>query len=588
MNQVRLGPGIFQQGMKANRAYLMSLPNDRLLHMFRVTAGLPSSAEPLGGWEEPKCELRGHFAGGHILTACALQYASAGDDEMKAKGDALVVELARCQQALNANGYLSAYPTEFYDRLREGKKVWAPFYTYHKILAGHLDMYTLCGNEQALATAEKMAGWVAAYLKPLGDEQWAQMQMVEHGGMNEALFNLYAATGKEQYLALARRFDHKRFFDPLAERRDVLKGLHANTNIPKVTGAARGYEITGDTRYRDIAEFFWKQVTSLRTYATGGTSNGEVWRTDPGKLARELGPSAEECCCSYNMMKLTRHIYGWTGSADAMDYYERSLLNMRLGTQDADGMKMYYQSLTPGLWKTFGTAYGSFWCCTGTGAEEFAKLNDTVYWRDAQGIYVNLFIASEAKWPEKGIALTQETRFPEEESTTLTVRTHGKHPAEFALHLRVPGWARAASVTVDGKPEQVAAAPGSYVTLKRAWKDGDRIQLRLPMSLRTEATPDDPTLQAVLYGPLVLAGRLGKEGLTRELTYGPLAPDEKKPVAVPPLAVPKGMASNYVEAVPGEPLAFRTTGQPASVRLSPLYQILDERYTVYWKTTRQA
>jgi DUF1680 family protein len=170
-----------------------------LLHTFRLTAGIPSTADPLGGWEHPRGELRGHFAGGHVLSACALLHAATGDDAIKQKGNVLVSELAKCQEKLNQGGYLGAYPASFYDRLKEGKRVWAPFYTYHKILAGHLDMYTLCGNEQALATAEKMAGWVDSYLKPIGDEQWAKMQMVEFGGMEEALFNLYAITGKEQH-----------------------------------------------------------------------------------------------------------------------------------------------------------------------------------------------------------------------------------------------------------------------------------------------------------------------------------------------------------------------------------------------------
>jgi len=583
MSQVRLNAGIFSDAMETNHRYLASLPNDRLLHMFRLTAGIPSSAEPLGGWEEPKCELRGHFAGGHILSACALHFASDRDVELKAKGDALVAELARCQKALDAKGYLSAYPTEFYDRLREGKKVWAPFYTYHKIMAGHFDMYVHCGNEQALAIAEKMAGWLESYLKPIGDEQWARMQMVEHGGMNEVLFNLYAATGKERYLALARRFDHKRFFDPLAEHRDALTGLHANTNIPKVIGAARGFEITGDTRYREIAQYFWQEVVSQRTYCTGGTSNNEGWQTDPGKLADQLGPSAEECCCSYNMMKLTRYLYAWSGDARAMDYYERTLFNTRLGTQDSDGLKMYYLSLMPGLWKTYGTPYGAFWCCTGTGAEEFAKLGDSIYWHDAEGIYINLFISSRLDWPEKGITLVQETRFPEEEGTTLTVRTRG--PASAPLHLRVPDWAaRGLTVTINGAEQNASAAPGTYQPLNRTWKDGDKIHVRFPMSLRTASIPDDPSLQAAMYGPLALAGRLGSEGLTREMIYGPLGPDAAHRIPVPPITVSGDAVGNWIEPVKGEPLAFRTRGQATDIRLIPLYRISNERYTVYWKT----
>jgi uncharacterized protein len=581
LTQVRLRTGVFQQAMESNYAFLDSLPNDRLLHMFRITAGISSSAEPLGGWEEPKSELRGHFAGGHILSACALHYSASGDDKIKQKGDALVAELAKCQKALGPDGYLSAYPTEFYDRLRERKtRVWAPFYTYHKILAGHLDMYTLCGNEQALATAESMASWVDKYLKPIGDGQWANMQMVEHGGMNESLFNLYAITGKEQYLVLARRFDHKKFFDPLAEHRDALNKLHANTNIPKVIGAARGYELTGDQRYKDIANYFWRQVTSQHAYCTGGTSNGEGWQ-EPGKLADQLGPAAEECCCSYNMMKLTRHIFGWNGEAGAMDYYERVLFNHRLGTQDQDGMKMYYVSLQPGLWKTLGTRFGAFWCCTGTGAEEFAKLADTIYFHDANGIYVNLFIASELNWQEKKIDLVQETKFPEEERTALSVKT--AVPVKMAIHIRAPYWAtRGVTVSINGKKQELTATPSSYLTLDRTWKDGDKIQVSFPMSLHAAQTPDDSTLRAAMYGPLVLAGKLGKQDLTKDDIYGPLVPDEKKTIPVPAIAA-SGDSLNWVEASKGETLTFRTAGQPSSIGLVPLYKLFDERYTVYWK-----
>jgi DUF1680 family protein len=584
MTQVRLRPGPFQDAMEINRRYLHSLPNDRLLHMFRVTAGIASSADPVGGWEEPKSELRGHFTGGHYLSACALNYSSTGDEDLKSKANALVVELAKCQKATNADGYLGAYPTEFYDRLRDHKKVWAPFYTYHKIMVGHLDMYLHCGNEQALATAENMAGWVEKYLKPIGDEQWSKMQMVEHGGMNEVLFNLYAVTGREQYLALARRFDHKRFFDPLAEHRDALKGLHTNTNIPKVIGAARGYELTGDQRYHEIADYFWHQVTSQRAYCTGGTSNDEGWRTEPGMLSTELGPAAEECCCGYNMLKLTRHIFGWTGEPQAMDYYERTLFNSRLGTQDRDGMLMYYLPLQPGMWKTFGTPTDSFWCCTGTGVEEFAKTNDTIYFHDDQGIYVNLFIASEVSWPEKKIRLVQDTNFPEEKGTTLTMKTQA--PIQMPLHIRVPYWIdRNFAVTVNGKKQEVSATSSSYVTLDRQWRDGDKIEVSMPMSLHVAPIPDDPSLQAMMYGPLVLAGRLGAAELSKDMIYGPSAPDEKKTIAVPEISASGKSTAGWVEPAKNERLAFRTVGQPENVNLIPLYKLFNERYTVYWKVS---
>ena len=392
--------------MQSNYDFISSLPNDRLLHMFRVTAGISSTAAPLGGWEEPKSELRGHFAGGHILSACALHYAASGDDKIKQKGDALVAELAKCQNALGPEGYLSAYPTEFYDRLRERKaRVWAPFYTYHKILAGHLDMYTLCGNQQALAIAENMAGWVGKYLKPISDEQWAKMQMVEHGGMNESLFNLYAITGKEQYLGLARRFDHKKFFDPLAEQRDELNKLHANTNIPKVIGAARGYELTGDQTIQGVSPTTsGSQVTTQHTYCTGGTSNGEGWQP-AREISRPVRPGCrrvllqlqhdEAHAAHFWLDRRTRRPWTTTSASFSIT---------ALGTQDRDGMKMYYVSLTPGLWKTFGTRFDAFWCCTGTGGKSSRSWQTRFTFTMPMGIYVNLFIASELNWQEQKFA----------------------------------------------------------------------------------------------------------------------------------------------------------------------------------------
>jgi hypothetical protein len=586
LSQVRLRPGIFLDQLESNQSFIESLPNDRLLHTFRLAAGIPSTAEPMGGWEHPRGELRGHFAGGHVLSAIALLHAATADDAIKQKGDALVAELAKCQQKLNQDGYLSAYPASFYDRLKEGKRVWAPFYTYHKILAGHLDMYTHCGNEQALSTAEKMAGWVDSYLKPIGDEQWAKMQMVEFGGMEEALFNLYAITGKEQHLALGRRFDHKKFFDPLAEGKDELKGLHANTNIPKVIGAARGYELTGERRYHDIANYFWHEVVSQRTYCTGGTSNGEGWQSDPGRFADQLGPAAEECCCGYNMLKLTRHLFSWTGEPATMDYYERTLFNSRLGTQDSDGMKMYYLSLYPGLWKTFGKRFDSFWCCTGTGSEEYAKLGDTIYFHDAQGVYVNLFIASEVNWPEKKVSLLQETSFPEEEGTTLTIKTGA--PVKLPVCVRVPYWAtRGVTVSINGKKQEVVAKPNSYLTLDRTWNDGDKIEVAMPMSLHLAPLPDEPTTQAAMYGPLVLAGQLGSKGLMEDHIYGPLGPDEARAIPVPAL-MGSGDTPDWVEQVKGQTLTFQTAGQKETIDLAPLYQNYDERYTVYWKVNKKS
>lgn len=577
MTEVQLRRGPLLNALEINQKYLHSLPNDRLLYNFRMQAGLPNQTQPLGGWEDPKCELRGHFTGGHYLSAAALMYASSADEEIRNTGNAMVAELAKCQAS---DGYLSAFPQEFFVRLKNDQKVWAPFYTYHKIMAGHLDMFVLAGNEQALQTAEKMAGWVAAYLGPVPDSQWRRMQKVEFGGMNEVLYNLYAVTGKEEYLTLGQRFDDPAIFDPLAAHQDRLSGHHANTNIPKIIGAARAYELTGDARYRQIAEFFWDTVTTDHAYCTGGTSNDEFWH-DPGKLSKQLGPAAEECCCSYNMLKLSRHLYSWSGDPHHMDYYERVLYNARLGTQDPDGMLMYYLPLDPGMWKTFGTALDSFWCCTGTGVEEYSKTNNSIYWHDGHGVYVNLFAGSELNWKQKRIRLVQETTFPEEQGTRITVHTQQKFP----LHVRIPYWAtREVAILVNGQPQAVETAAGSYATLNRHWRDGDVVEVKLPMHLHAAPLSDAPELQAAMYGPLVLAAQLGDQGLSHDVIYGTSGPtpDRLKP-AIPEVNAGSEQIESWLEPVQSERLAFETTGQQETVKAIPLYRLIKERYSVYWK-----
>ena len=524
MKNVRLLPGAFSAAAEANRKYLKTLPPDRLLHTFRLTAGLPSSAEPLGDWEKPDCELRGHFAGGHYLSACALAFASSGDEELKRNGDLMVAELAKCQ-AQHKNGYLSAFPQELFDRLRDGVNVWAPFYTIHKVMAGHLDMYTLAGNEQALDTVEKMARWVRSWSDPLSEQQMQRVLLVEYGGMGEVLANLYGVTGKREYLELAQRFDKKGFFDPLAAHRDELKGLHVNTHVPQVIAAARLYELTGDKRYWNIADYFWDEVTSERSFCTGGTSNFELWRSDPGVLSTQLSSETAEDCCVYNMMKLTRHLFAWSPQAQYMDYYERVLFNHRMGTIDPEtGTTVYYLPHGNGYSKIYAKPFDSFWCCNGTGAEEFAKLTDTIYFHDDNSIFVNLYIASEVNWPEKGIRLTQQTSFPEEQGTTLLVSA--AKPVDIDLKLRVPYWAKNGSVKVNGRPIPAFADPSSYLVLRGPWKNGDRIELSLPMHLHAAPMPDKESLQAAMYGPLVLAARFEEE--PREKWYRHFTAQEKQ------------------------------------------------------------
>jgi DUF1680 family protein len=576
--------------LQINRSHLLNYDPDRLLHMFRVTAGLPSSAQPLGGWEAPENELRGHFTG-HYLSACALLAVHTDDATVKARGDAIVAELARCQAAIGS-GYLSAFPEDLFDRLLANKPAWAPFYTFHKIMAGHLDMYVLTGNRQALEVVEGMARWTAAWVRPINDDHMARILEREYGGMNEVLYNLGAVTGNERWLEVAQRFNRERVFAPLAAGRDELQGLHVNTTIPQVIGAARGYELTGERHLHDCADYFWHTVSERRAYCTGGTSNGESWNAPPGMLAKELSGYTQECCVTYNMQKLTRQLFGWTADARLADYYERAYYNGILGVQHpSDGNKLYYVPLQSGYWKLFGTPMKDFWCCTGSMAESFAKLGDSIYFHDDDGVYVNLFVASELRWPDKGLRLVQDTQFPQTDNVRIAVQV--EKPVRMPLRIRVPYWTTAASASLNGRRLDGFASPGSYFVLDRTWRNGDRLDLHLPMRLHLAPMPDDPSVQAVMYGPLVLAGKLGTSGLTAEnLRAEPTQPRTVPEYKSDPIAAPTIRAASlddptsWLAPAPGRTLEYRTVGQESALTLVPLNEIFDERYAVYWKIER--
>ena len=586
LKDVRLLDGPFRQALLRDQAYLVRLDADRLLHMFRLTAGLPSTAQPYGGWEEPKCEVRGHSLG-HYLSACALMYASTGDQGIKAKADYIVAELAKCQDALPKQGYhpgyLSAFPESFIDRVEARQPVWAPWYTLHKIMAGLLDMYQLADNQQALAVLQRMAGWVRFRVDRLTPAQMQAALETEFGGMNDVLANLYAVTGNPDHLRLARAFDHERVFAPLARGEDRLDGLHANTQIPKIIGAAREYELTGDQRCQGIAAFFWQRVALNRSYVIGGHSDGEHF-FPIDQFSRHLTAETAETCNTYNMLKLTRHLFAWNPSSQTMDFYERGLYNHILASQDpVRGMFVYLTSLKPGHFKTYSTPDNSFWCCVGTGMENHAKYGDTIYFHDQNSLFVNLFIPSELTWKEHGLVIRQETKFPAEDTTRLTLKC--AQPLAGSLKIRYPGWAQSGVVIkINGQGQNVAGVPGSYLDLNREWHDGDQVDIRFPLTLHIETLPDNPNLVAILYGPIVLAGDLGTKDLPNPYTR-----DQTDLNHVPSPAAPAFVteARNWLERVQpvrGKPLTFRTKGlgRPKDVTLIPFYQTHHQRYSVYW------
>jgi hypothetical protein len=587
LKQVRLLDGPFQDAMQRNCRYLQSLDLDRLLHNFRLTAGLPSVAEPLGGWEAPTCELRGHCVG-HYLSGCALLFSSTGDEAIKDNGEKLVAELATCQQALAKNGanpgYLSAFPESFIDRVEARERVWAPWYTLHKIYQGLLDMYLHCGTAQAMDVLMRMTDWARFRIDRLTEEQMQESLKTEFGGMNDVFANLYAVTGNPEHLRLARCFDHKTLFDSLARREDCLARMHANTQIPKAIGAARAYELTGEQRYEEITKFFYARVVHGRCLCTGGTSNYE-WFGEHNRLAGSLSVESHENCCTYNLLKLTRQLFCWQPDVAYADYYERALLNGVLGTQEPKtGMFMYYVSMKPGHWKVFSKPLDSFWCCVGTGMESHAKFGDSIYFHDDQGLYVNLFIASELNWSERGVRIRQTTRFPDEPSTTLSFFT--KEPVKMAVRIRVPGWTRNARLLINGKPHS-SPTPGSYALIDRIWQSGDAVTLEMPMSHYLHRMPDDASLAALMYGPVALAGRLGTECFHEGLQFDP---DERgqhqhHEIRIPAFVVNGHPIEDWVKPVPDQPLTFRTqnAARPQDVELVPFHKLFGERYSVYWR-----
>lgn len=589
LNQVRLLDGPFKDAMVRDRNYVMAMDPDRLLHMFRVTAGLPSAAKPLAGWESPENEVRGHSMG-HYLSACAMLYADTGDKAVKSRVDIIVSELAKCQAALAMHGsnpgYLAAFPESFYDRCDNLQPVSVPWYTCHKIMAGMLDVYVYTGNKQALDVVEKMAAWVKFRTDRLSEDQMQKTLNNEYGGMGEVMASIYAATGNPDYLTVASRFDKKWFFDTLSKGIDNLSGLHSNTHIPQIIAAAREYEMSGSTKYRNIASFFWSEVVDKRCYATGGTSDGECWIGPPGKLAGQLSTSSQETCCTYNMLKLTKHMIEWTADPHCADYYERALYNSILPTQSPEtGGTMYYVDLTPGGWKLFNTPNDTFWCCSGTGLENHARYGEAIYFHDAKSIYINLFIPSVLTWKEKGMVLRQETKFPEEDKMHFTFTLN--KPTRMALKVRVPYWIKkGATLSINGKKQSVTAKPSSYITVDRVWKSGDMMVVRLPISLHLDPMPDEPKLAAIMYGPIILAGEFGADGLTREMQYSSwMHKEDKLPhIIIPDLVSDSLNLDDWIKPVPGKPLTFRTKGAgiPEDVTLIPFYKLFGERYSVYW------
>ncbi|MEG3165313.1 glycoside hydrolase family 127 protein [Sphingomonas sp. PB2P19] len=590
MADVSLDGGPFLHAQRKTEAYLLRLQPDRMLHNFRVNAGLTPKAPVYGGWESEQLwadiNCHGHTLG-HYLSACALAWRSTHDPRFKARIDYIARELATCQAAAKS-GLVCAFPDGpalVAAHLRGDKITGVPWYTLHKIYAGLRDAVLLTDSAASRAVLLRFADWAVVATRPLSDAQFETMLATEHGGMNEVFADLHAMTGNADYRQLAERFSHKAIMAPLADGRDTLDGMHANTQVPKFVGFQRVWEITGKPEYHAAAAFFWKTVALTRSFATGGHGDNEHFFPMANFADHVFSAKGSETCCQHNMLKLTRALFLNDPQAAYADYYERTLYNGILASQDPDsGMATYFQGGRPGYMKLYHTPEDSFWCCTGTGMENHVKYRDSIYFHDDDSLYVNLFVPSSVRWKDKGALLTQTTTFPDAPTTTL--RWTLERPTRATLKLRHPQWSRTAVVLVNGVEAMRSSDPGRYLTLARTWRTGDAVELRLAMEVAAESAPAAPDIVAFTYGPLVLAGELGRDGLApvadivvNERKYGDY---NAQRFAVPTLA---GRPDTIAQRIrpSGGPLDFTVTSAAnRPVRLIPYHRIAHERYATYW------
>jgi uncharacterized protein len=587
LKDVKLLNGPFKHAMEMDSAYLLSIKPDRLLHRFHQYAGLPTKDSVYRGWESEG--LSGHTLG-HYLSAASMMYVTTGNAEFKNRVDYIVDELAKCQLA-RRTGYVGAIPKEdsIFGKVAKGEIKssgfdlnggWSPWYTVHKVMAGLCDAYLYCDNKKALDVVVKMADWTYNTVNHLDDSTRLRMLNCEYGGMNDVLANIYSFTGDKKYLDLSYKFYDEFVMGQLAKHIDPLPGKHSNTNVPKAIGSARQYELTGNERDKTIASFFWESMVKHHTYVIGGNSNYEYCgRAD--SLNDRLSDNTCETCNTYNMLKLTRHLFAWQPSGELMDYYERALYNHILASQNPEnGMMTYFVPLRMGTKKEFSKPFTTFTCCVGSGIENHSKYAEQIYSHDDDALYINLFIPSIVEWKEKGIVMKQETSFPESDTVRLTYLGNKSQVINF--NLRKPYWA-----TGDIKIKLRGAKPNNLSEFKKSFspqfmnhnyfqfelkmKKGDSFDVIFDMNLYTEAMPDNPNRIAFKYGPLVLDGQLGKD--MPDPVYG-----------TPVLLTDNKNVNDWIKPVANSPLTFemKGVGKPFDTKLVPFYKTYDQYYSVYW------
>ncbi|WP_411833366.1 beta-L-arabinofuranosidase domain-containing protein [Pseudoxanthomonas mexicana] len=578
---VRLQPSLFADAVAATRGYLLRLDPGRLLHNFHAQAGLPPKGPAYGGWEGDT--IAGHTLG-HYLSALALMHAGNGDAECRARADAIVDELHACQRA-GGDGYVAGFTRRRDDGTLDGGRAvldeiarghlevqpfrlngsWAPFYTWHKLFAGLLDAHRHCGNGQALAVAVDLADYLERKLAPLDHAQMQRLLECEFGGMPESLAELGARTGQARWIALARRFRHEAVLAPLSAGEDRLQHLHANTQIPKLLGEARLYEIEGRREQAAAALFFWERVTGHHSYAIGGNSDREYFQA-PDTLSRYVTEQTCEHCNTLNMLRLSRRLHGWHGDSRYFDYYERALYNHVLSQQHPDGGRYTYMTpMQTGEARRYSQPEGEFWCCVGTGMESHAQFSDAIFGHEDADLLVNLYIPCRYDDPVRGLALRMASSLPAAGRAEITLDRAGAGALR-TLRLRVPDWAAQMRIALNGRVLEARHA-GGYALLDHAWRAGDRVEIEWAMPIQVEPCADDPTLVSLRRGPCVLAADLG--------------PADAPWDGVEPW-LPAGIEAALAPAQDGR-LAVALPTHPHGLAFAPFHALHDRRHAVYFR-----
>ena len=594
LSDVRLTGGPIKHAQDLDRQYLLALEVDRMMAFLRKSAGLEPKAQGYGGWDGPGRQLTGHIAG-HYLSAVSLMYAATGDDRFKQRAEYLVSELKAVQDR-QGDGYIGAQADKDgvdgkvrFQELSRGiirsggfdlNGLWSPWYVVHKIFAGLRDAYRFTGNRAALDVEIKYAAWVESIVSKLDDSQTQRMLATEFGGMNEVLADLYADTGNKRWLTLSDHFDHRAIIDPLSRREDILAGKHGNTLVPKLLGALVQYEYTGSPRDGTAAKYFWDEVVSHHTFATGGHGRNEYFG-EPDKLSDMIDGRTAETCNVYNLVKMARALFALEPDVRYADFQERALFNHILGSIDpADGSMCYMVPVGQGVAREYQNMTRSFTCCVGSGMESHALHGDGLYFEGPDRIWVNLYVPSVARWRTLDATITTETTFPDGDAAAISVAL--KTPKRFTLALRRPYWAGTGfTVRINGAPVATLPPPDTYVELTRTWKTGDVVTLVLPKTLRAEPLPDNPSRVALLWGPLVLAGDL--EPIARRSS----SDDEEGqglPRSAPALVAAGRPIESWLKPVPGRPGVFHSdgVGQDRDVDFVLFYALHRRTYAAYW------